>query len=248
MNTAQSLPAGTEDPRQASAVAAGDLLRMAVEALRSEAKGASERTVQQLEGAIRQLEAASKYQGPALGAALAASSERLQDAIELSAQLPPPATGTDESLRAEALARLEDARGMLEPRRSSSPAPIQAHALRTVAPDERRSHSRHTFETAVSFESDSNFFTGFTEDLSEGGLFLATYQLRPLGELIDVEFELPDGHIVNATGEVRWLRDLREETPGVRPGMGLRFLDLKEEDREAILFFTSLRQPIFYDD
>ena len=113
---------------------------------------------------------------------------------------------------------------------------------------ERRMSPRVEIDIDVSFVSESNFFQGFSEDLSDGGLFVATYDLQPLGTKVDVEFTLPTGHIVKATGEVRWLRDLREDSPGMSPGMGIRFLDLPPEDERAVHEFVRARSPMFFDD
>ena len=122
-----------------------------------------------------------------------------------------------------------------------APAPVNAAPPPAIGEDERRVNARHCFAVEVDFESDSNFYTGFTEDISEGGLFLATYQLQPQGTEIDVDFTLPDGHQVKTVGIVRWLRDLRDDNPDARPGMGIQFVTISEEDREAIQIFLGIR-------
>ena len=113
---------------------------------------------------------------------------------------------------------------------------------------ERRRSRRLDLAVDVGFETANNFYQGFSEDLSDGGLFVATYQLEPVGTIIEIEFTLPNGHIVRARGEVRWLRDLRNDSADVQPGMGLRFVGLPEEDKRAIKAFTEARNPLFYDD
>ena len=123
--------------------------------------------------------------------------------------------------------------------RSAYPAPAGA---------ERRKAPRAFLETEITFESAANFYTGFTEDISEGGLFLATYDLHPMGTEIEIEFTLPTGHIVRTTGIVRWVRDPRDEAPDAPPGMGLQFRDLLPEDQTAIHEFIEARAPIFYED
>ncbi|MCU0657483.1 MAG: ATP-binding protein [Polyangiaceae bacterium] len=114
-----------------------------------------------------------------------------------------------------------------------------------AAGPERRIHRRLSVSLEVNATSKHNFFTGFCQDISEGGLFLATHDLRPVGELIDLEFSLPDGHKVSTTGVVRWQR-----TCGVGehewPGIGLEFLALSPEDREAIRSFFLEREPLFF--
>lgn len=113
---------------------------------------------------------------------------------------------------------------------------------------ERRRAPRAFLETEVSFESADNFYTGFTEDVSEGGLFLATYDLRPIGTHLEVEFTLPTGHIVRTEGEVRWVRDPQDEAPDAPPGMGIQFRELRPEDHAAIMEFIEARAPLFYED
>jgi uncharacterized protein (TIGR02266 family) len=114
--------------------------------------------------------------------------------------------------------------------------------------DERRNHLRAELEAEVSLESETNFFMGFSEDISEGGLFVATYDLLPVGSQIQIELALPDGYVVRAIAEVRWVRDLRDESDGVSPGLGLRFVELQPTDRDAITQFVQARAPIFYDE
>lgn len=127
----------------------------------------------------------------------------------------------------------------LKPESSSPPAPYTG--------PERRS-PRVKLETEVELEGESNFYTGFTEDISEGGLFLATYGLLPIGTVIDLEFTLPTGHLVSTPAEVRWLRDLRDlDTEGMSPGMGLQFLELAPSDKAEIRAFIQARAPLFFD-
>lgn len=133
------------------------------------------------------------------------------------------------------------------------PPPVPGRtARRSLGPPpdvvERRKSPRAFLETEVTFESADNFYTGFTEDVSEGGLFLATYDLRPMGSEIEVEFSLPSGHIVRTTGVVRWVRDPRDEEPDAPPGLGIQFRELAPEDREAIQSFIEERAPLFYED
>jgi len=147
---------------------------------------------------------------------------------------------------------------MNEPRAHATPADTDSsgNGLESEIPgpprlpnaQERRQAPRHVFETKVDFGSDSNFYTGFAEDISEGGLFLATWDLKPMGSAIDIEFELPDGHIVHGRGVVRWLRDPHDDHPDAPPGMGVQFESLDPVDKEAIEIFLGIRSPIFYDD
>jgi len=114
--------------------------------------------------------------------------------------------------------------------------------------DPRRSARRAAIEADIGFQSDTNFFTGFSEDISTGGIFVATFDIRPLGSEMQVSFTLPDGYLVCAQGIVRWAREYNDTTPGVEPGMGVQFKDLSADDEAAINGFIEQREPIFYDE
>ena len=114
--------------------------------------------------------------------------------------------------------------------------------------DERRRHPRVDLHTEVTFTDHTNFYTGFAEDLSEGGLFVATYALEPIGTKISLKLTLPDEREVEVTGTVRWLRDPRDHNPDAPPGMGIQFEDVASDDMRAIHEFVALRAPLFYAD
>lgn len=137
---------------------------------------------------------------------------------------------------------------MMNPSMQPPRSPQTNRAGATPQSAERRRHQRIQYETEVTFSSQNNFFTGFTEDVSEGGLFLATYELAPIGTVIDLRFTLPDERVVEVVGDVRWVRDPRQEEPGAPPGMGVQFRALDEQDRRALAEFTAAREPLFYED
>lgn len=114
--------------------------------------------------------------------------------------------------------------------------------------DNRRRHSRYAVELEVSLSSDHNFYAGFAENLSEGGVFVATHSLKAVGTVIDLMIFLPgDDSPVKVRGEVRWIREYREGSD-VPPGMGVRFVDLGADAAAAIASFLSHREPLFYDE
>jgi uncharacterized protein (TIGR02266 family) len=114
---------------------------------------------------------------------------------------------------------------------------------------ERRTSVRVDVEVEVGFESDHNFYTGLTQDISSGGLFVATHHLRPVGTHVLVSFTLPGRkEAIRADSEVRWLRDARAMRTDQPQGMGLRFLDLAPADKAAIVAFLKTRDSLYYDD
>jgi uncharacterized protein (TIGR02266 family) len=114
--------------------------------------------------------------------------------------------------------------------------------------DARRVYSRHALELEVSLESESNFYMGLTENLSEGGLFIATHLVKPIGTQIQVSFKLP--HVaepIKAVGVVRWTREY-SETSDSMPGMGVRFERVGPLQVEQIREFLAARAPLFHDE
>lgn len=110
---------------------------------------------------------------------------------------------------------------------------------------ERRIASRVSIEVDVGISSESNFFTGFSGDISEGGLFIATYNVVPIGAHVEVAFGVL-GHEVKADAVVCWIREPIDIN--LMPGFGVRFVNLAEADHSAIAEFIHARAPMFFDD
>jgi uncharacterized protein (TIGR02266 family) len=99
-------------------------------------------------------------------------------------------------------------------------------------------------EVEVSFSSESQFFVGLSGDLSEVGLFVATWRKLPLASSVSLALSLPDGPVF-ARGNVRWIRD--EVEGGAVPGLGIAFDSLSAHDRARIEAFCAERAPLYYD-
>lgn len=131
-------------------------------------------------------------------------------------------------------------------RHAQSAKDLNATAKSTEA-SQRREHQRFGVDLDVSLGSEHNFYSGFAENLSAGGVFVATHQLRPVGEKVEVCIHLPDGSEVRAMSEVRWVRTFNIESD-MPPGLGLRFTELDERSNAAVERFLKQREPLFYDD
>jgi hypothetical protein len=71
-------------------------------------------------------------------------------------------------------------------------------------------------------------------DVSSGGAFLRSDILFEVGELLMLQFSLPDGRSIRARGRiVRATREVDEDRERFA-GMGVEFVDLAAEDRDAI--------------
>jgi uncharacterized protein (TIGR02266 family) len=115
-------------------------------------------------------------------------------------------------------------------------------------PSDRRLEPRFAVAVKVTMESEHNFYTGLTQDLSGGGLFVATSNIRPIGERVFLRFTLPTAKDpIDAITEVRWVRLTEVPGGGGEAGMGLQFLQLQPQAKEAIKAFLRQRDSLFVD-
>ena len=112
----------------------------------------------------------------------------------------------------------------------------------------RREHSRYRVRLDVTVTSDHNFYAGFAENMSVGGLFIATHQIKSVGDRIDFALVLPGSkEPLRGVGVVRWVR-LYSESSDVPPGMGIRFEALERGAQRRIEQFLAQREPMFYEE
>ncbi|PTL76996.1 TIGR02266 family protein [Vitiosangium sp. GDMCC 1.1324] len=136
--------------------------------------------------------------------------------------------------------------------RQTAPAHRKAPAQENLTIPEPRPlgarSSRVRMQTAIDMRSDSNFFTGFATNISEGGIFVATVQSVPRGTTVDLDFTLPGGRPMKVSGVVRWTREVNDKTPELMPGLGVQFSNLPPEVVSAISDFVATREPMFFPD
>jgi len=125
-------------------------------------------------------------------------------------------------------------------------APVQKPASVKPAAKPVASGPRETLEANVGATTESNFFVGFSGEIAEGGVFIATYATFPLGALVEVLVTLPGNYQFTVPGVVRFVRDPMDMDS--EPGIGVRFESLPQEHRELILRFVRKRPPLFYDE
>lgn len=110
----------------------------------------------------------------------------------------------------------------------------------SVAPGEREE-----LEANVGATTESNFYVGFSGDISEGGVFVATYNTLPLDTLVNVLVTLPGGYAESLPGSVKFVRDPMDMDS--EPGIGVGFEKVEGEARDLILRFIRKRPPLFFD-
>ena len=100
-----------------------------------------------------------------------------------------------------------------------------------LATVERRAHFRFSSHLEVCFGSGDELRSACMENVSEGGIFVATDRPLPAGTPLRLKVTLPDG-AVDMTGRVAWARSAANEMGPA--GMGVRFENLSPEQREKI--------------
>lgn len=187
-----------------------------------------------------------------LTAALGESLQRLQDLLEA-----PRWADDDEVARA-----LSRACAMLHPayvelsragrrRDNTQPFLLTPHRIKASEPpadNERRQSTRSEMLMEVGLEGANRFYTGQADDLSRGGVFVATDDPLPVGTEVTLSFVLPDGHRIAAAAAVAWVRAPRYRPDALPAGMGVRFEGLPSEDVQAIQNTLESRPAFHYGD
>jgi uncharacterized protein (TIGR02266 family) len=117
---------------------------------------------------------------------------------------------------------------------------------------EFRQHERREIAQALRFhlsdEASPSFWTGLARNISSGGLFVNTYNLPAIGEVISVRFKMPNAtEALNLRAEVVWTRDEKVVGDPNQVGFGARFLDLSKEAELALNQYLKKTETIFHD-
>ncbi len=101
---------------------------------------------------------------------------------------------------------------------------------------DKRQHERRAVELPITVSDAANRVVAIiqfsTQDLSIGGAFVRSQLLFEIGEVLSLQFTLPDGRAIRASGKV--VRVARDTGDDVIPGMGIQFVDLADADRDAL--------------
>jgi uncharacterized protein (TIGR02266 family) len=110
----------------------------------------------------------------------------------------------------------------------------------------------------INMEGDNNFYTGLSEDISEGGVFIATQHLLPIGTPVVLSFTLMRSlQQIVLHGTVRWQRGVEATANGhsvfggnvgtVKSGIGVQFDEVPPDVALTIRNFMRRRVPEFFD-
>lgn len=230
---------------QASRLQAARVPPLEVEAAREKALEAREKALEARKRMGTEVQAALRIQqeqAAQVARAVADAEAALKQQVESSA--------ARTRARQEAAARARQAE-LAQAAARSQGQPIAAPASAPArAPDgaDARRNGRVRMHTSIDMRSDSNFFTGFSMDISEGGVFIATVDAVPRGTQVELDFTLPGGRPMKVTGVVRWVRESNPRMPDLMPGVGVQFTGLPHEVASVISSFVTTRDPMFYPD
>lgn len=126
------------------------------------------------------------------------------------------------------------------------PPPVATPVAPAASFAEMRREPRHLVELEVTVTADATTYLGFTENLSSGGVFVATYAQKRIGSKVTIGITLPDGEAIEVPGVIRWMR---QPSGGEGwPGIGVQFEAVPPQHEERLRKFLSRREPLFYDD
>lgn len=111
---------------------------------------------------------------------------------------------------------------------------------------EIRQHRRVDLHVEITLESDSNFYAGVSNNVSEGGVFVASHAAPPVGATVTLSLGLPGTGRFTLAGIVRWVRD-DEVCHGALAGCGIQWIDLPTDARHAIEHFVRSRDTELYE-
>lgn len=109
-------------------------------------------------------------------------------------------------------------------------------------------------DAELGVHSATNFYKGLSGNdlIDSGGIFIATYQIPPIGTHLMIHVTMPGGYEFQAKGVVRWTREAplsaRAGVPEAPPGFGAQFTEITPEGRQLIQRYVRNREPLFHDD
>jgi uncharacterized protein (TIGR02266 family) len=118
------------------------------------------------------------------------------------------------------------------------------YGMELAARTQKRRKPRAIAYLCIDLCSRDAIWTGLTMNISEGGVFVATLEILPVGSVVALHLELPCSKRIMCLGEVRWTRGYTG-SDDVPPGMGIRFVGLDLDSAAAIRAFVlaTLERP-----
>jgi uncharacterized protein (TIGR02266 family) len=100
---------------------------------------------------------------------------------------------------------------------------------------ERRSAERVDVTWSVDCETDDTFLYASIANISELGIFVMTREPLDVGTVLTLRFAPPGHPAFVLRGVVQWVNTVRALSVSPNPGMGVRFIDLTNDDRARLV-------------
>lgn len=131
--------------------------------------------------------------------------------------------------------------------------PVAAAAASTpaIAPGAGAGSQLQRVAAELGAHSATNFYKGLSGNdvVDSGGIFIATYQVPPVGRNLLIRVSLPGGYEFEAKGVVRWTCEANPTSgDAVSPGFGAQFTEISPEARQLVYRYARNREPLFHDD
>jgi len=115
---------------------------------------------------------------------------------------------------------------------------------------DRRQAPRVLVNLEVDYGNEDNFLFAYIKDISATGIFVRTNSPEEPGTSLNVRFTpSTPGDVLDIEGEVIWVNPFR---PGRRdnlnPGMGIRFIELTDDQRRRLTEFVTTFAYLSDDD
>ena len=109
----------------------------------------------------------------------------------------------------------------------------------------RRRSIRLALHANVTMKSETNFFAAMTENISDGGVFVATLSPPEIGEKVKLQISVEGEGGVVVNGVVRWLRTSEDGYSGC----GIQFVNLSPQAEQALSSLVGAieRDPLLAD-
>ncbi|MGB9735980.1 MAG: PilZ domain-containing protein [bacterium] len=100
---------------------------------------------------------------------------------------------------------------------------------------ERRKHKRSKIKVMIDYLNGSDIEVGYTKDISLGGMFIETTNIPEKDSVVFVDFYLPGVRKkLKLKGRVVWSSNGSGQSYSTRPGIGIEFMDLSDENKNNL--------------
>ncbi|MBI5847411.1 MAG: PilZ domain-containing protein [Nitrospirae bacterium] len=117
---------------------------------------------------------------------------------------------------------------------------IKRHDAESPYPDQRV-ESRCPVSLKVSYRTYNEFIDEYTRNVSRQGMFIRTIRQHSIHELAELLLHVPDlPHPVRIKGEIVHIK--RHAPHAENCGIGVKFIDIDDQSREALISFIRSRE------